>query len=81
MDNYSPDFMYVVRRKDGKKELNVVIETKGVEGKSSLRKDEQLRIDCAEMFFKQLQIDGYEVKFRTQINNEEMKKIVGDLIK
>ncbi|MEE3483362.1 MAG: type III restriction-modification system endonuclease [Bacteroidales bacterium] len=80
MDNYSPDFMYVVRRKDGKKELNIVIETKGVEGKSSLRKDEQLRIDCAEMFFKQLQVDGYEVKFRTQINNEEMKKIVEDLI-
>ena len=81
IDNYSPDFMYIVRRNDGKKELNVVIETKGVEGKSSLRPIEQVRIDCAKKFFEQLQLDGYEVVFRPQINNEDMTKIVGELIK
>lgn len=27
-ENYSPDFMYVVKRKDGTKELNIVVETK-----------------------------------------------------
>ncbi|MBR2196715.1 MAG: type III restriction-modification system endonuclease [Salinivirgaceae bacterium] len=80
IDNYSPDFMYVVKRKDGKKELNVIIETKGVEGKSSLRPTEQIRIDCAEKFFEQLQLDGFDVKFRTQINNVEMKNILARLI-
>ena len=77
---YSPDFMYVVKKKDGTKELNVVIETKGVEGKSSLREEEKIRIKCAEKFFSQLQLDGYDVKFRTQINNEEMKTIVEELV-
>lgn len=30
-ETYSPDFMYVVERKDGTKELNIVVETKLVE--------------------------------------------------
>lgn len=80
IDNYSPDFMYVVKKKDGTKELNVVVETKGVEGKASLRPTEQVRIDCAKKFFEQLKIDGYEVNFQTQINNKEMTKIVSELI-
>ena len=80
IDNYSPDFMYVVRRKDGTKELNVVIETKDVEGKTALRGTERARIECAETFFKQLQADGFEVNFRTQINNQEMAKIINELM-
>ncbi len=80
IDNYSPGFMYVVQRKDGKKELNVVIETKGVEGKSSLRPTEQIKIDCAKILFEQLKLDGYEVKFETQINNRKIQEIVSELI-
>ena len=80
IDNYSPDFMYVVRKKNGSKELNLVIETKGVEGKSQLRPTEQIRIDCAQKFFEQLQLDGYEVKFQTQINNKAMTQIVKELV-
>lgn len=80
IDNYSPDFMYVVKKKDGTKELNVVVETKGVEGKSSLRPTEQVRIDCAKKFFEQLKLDGYEVNFQTQINNKEMTKIVSEIV-
>ena len=80
IDNYSPDFMYVVQRKDGKKELNIVIETKDVEGNSSLRSTEQIKIDCAKILFEQLKLDGYEVKFETQINNQEMLKIVKELL-
>lgn len=74
------NFMYVVKKKDGSKELNIVVETKGVEGKSSLRKEEQVRIDCATKFFEQLQLDGYEVNFQTQINNKTMTQIVKELI-
>lgn len=78
--NYSPDFMYVVRKKDGSKELNVIIETKDVEGKSELRGAEKLKIDCARKFFEQLQLDGYDVKFHTQLNNKAMAQIVKELI-
>ena len=78
--NYSPDFMYVVQRKDGKKELNIVIETKGVEGVTSLRPMEQVKIDCAKILFEQLRLDGYEVKFETQINNKRIREIVSDLL-
>ena len=80
IDNYSPDFMYVVRKKDGSKELNLVIETKGVEKGNSLRGDEKIKIECAQKFFEQLQLDGYEVKFRAQINNKAMTQIVKDLM-
>lgn len=80
LGNYSPDFMYVVNRGDGKKELNIVIESKGVDMKSTLRGEEKIRIKCAEKFFEQLQLDGIDVKFRTQINNEQMTKIVAELV-
>lgn len=80
IDNYSPDFMYVIHRKDGKKELNIVIETKGVEGKTSLRPTEQVKIDCANILFERLRLDGYEVKFETQINNRRIKEIVIELL-
>ena len=53
-ENYSPDFMYVVKHKDGTRELNIVVETKLVENKSALRGTEDAKIKCAEAFFKQL---------------------------
>lgn len=43
-ENYSPDFMYVVKHKDGTKELNIVVETKLVENKSTLRGIEDAKI-------------------------------------
>ena len=78
--NYSPDFMYVVRKKDGTKELNLIIETKDVESKSQLRKDELVKIDCAEKFFETLKLDGYEVNFKAQIKNKAMSQIVKELM-
>ena len=80
IDNYSPDFMYVVKRKDGKKELNLVVETKDVETKSSLRPTEQVKIDCAKILFEQLRLDGFEVRFETQISDKKMQEIVTDLL-
>ena len=78
--NYSPDFMYVVKRKDGRKELNVVIETKGVEKDNDPRDDEKFKINCAEELFKQLQADGFDVRFSKQTKNKTIKKIVEDLM-
>ena len=79
-ENYSPDFMYVVKHKDGTKELNIVVETKLVENKSALRGIEDAKIKCAEAFFKQLTIDGYTVSFHTQLSNKKVKQIIDDVI-
>ena len=77
---YSPDFMYVVKRKDGTKDLNVVIETKDVEGKSELRGSEAVRIECAEVFFEMLSKDGYTVHFQKQLNNKQMAQIIREIV-
>lgn len=77
---YSPDFMYVVKKANGDKELNIVVETKDVENKSTLRGVEAAKIKCAEIFFKNLSAQGYNVHFRTQLNNKKMLQIVKEII-
>lgn len=79
-ETYSPDFMYVVKKKDGTKELNIIIETKMVENQSTLRGIEDAKIKCAEVFFEQLKIEGYEVTFKTQLNNKKVKNILEEVI-
>lgn len=78
--NYSPDFMYVVKKADGSKELNIVIETKAYDNETQMAQDEERKIDCAEEFFKALQADGYEVRFRRQLNTSGVKAIINELI-
>lgn len=77
---YSPDFMYVVTRTSGEKELNVIVETKDVENKTELRGTEKAKIKCAELFFSMLEQDGYKVYFKTQINNKQMKQIIDEVL-
>lgn len=77
---YSPDFMYVVRRKNGDKELNIVVETKDVENNDTLRGEEAIKISCAEIFFKLLADDGYKVQFHTQLGNRRMKQIIDEVL-
>lgn len=79
-ETYSPDFMYVVKKKDGTKELNIIIETKMVEGKSVLRGVEDAKIKCAEVFFEQLKIDGYQVTFKKQLNSKKVKNILEEVL-
>lgn len=79
-DLYSPDFMYVVERKDGKKELNVVIETKDVPNDEAKRTVEDAKIKNAQLFFEQLKLDGYEVKFCRQLQNKKMANIISELL-
>ncbi len=78
---YSPDFMYVVTRTSGEKELNVIVETKDVESKTELRGTEKAKIECAELFFRTLELDGYKVYFKTQINNKQMKQIIDEALR
>lgn len=77
---YSPDFMYVVKKKDGSKELNIVVETKDIKSKSDLRGIEEEKINCAKVFFNQLKLDGYDVKFKTQLDNKKIKAIINDVL-
>jgi type III restriction enzyme len=78
--SYSPDFMYVVKKDNGEKILNVIVETKDVENQTSLRGIEQAKIDCAKVFFNQLTIDGYKVEFKTQLNNKKIKQIIDEVL-
>lgn len=79
-DLYSPDFMYVVERKDGKKELNVVIETKDVPNDGAKRTAEDAKIKNAQLFFEQLKLDGYEVRFCRQLQTQKMANIISGLL-
>ncbi|MBQ6342269.1 MAG: type III restriction-modification system endonuclease [Anaerolineaceae bacterium] len=79
-ETYSPDFMYVVKKSDGTKELNIVVETKLVENQSTLREKEDAKIKCAEIFFKQLTLDGYKVSFHTQLSNRKVKQIIDEVL-
>lgn len=79
--NYSPDFMYVVKKSDGTKELNIVIETKAYNKETLISDDEKTKISCAEQFFKAMETDGYAVHFEKQINTMKIKDIIEKLIK
>jgi type III restriction enzyme len=76
---YSPDFMYVVKRDNDVKELNLVIETKDYKLESEIPSDQQFKIDCARKFFEQLKDDGYDVKFKVQINNTQISNLIKNL--
>ncbi len=77
---YSPDFMYVVKRSNGDKELNIVVETKDVENKTDLRGNEKAKIECAKVFFDTLAMDGYVVHFRDQLGNKQMAQIINEIM-
>ena len=78
-ETYSPDFMYVVKKADGTRELNIIVETKLVENESTLRGKEEAKINCAEIFFKQLSLDGYKVSFHKQLGNKKVKQIIDEV--
>lgn len=77
---YSPDFMYVVKRKGGKSELNVVIEVKDVEKDSDLHKSEDMKIKCAEVFYEMLRKDGIEVRYQKQLKNQKLADIIAQVM-
>ncbi|WP_435250584.1 type III restriction-modification system endonuclease (plasmid) [Vibrio sp. nBUS_14] len=72
---YSPDFAYVVKTSKGEY-LNFIIETKNVDGKDSLRKEEERKIEHAKELFNQISKD-VKVEFKTQYADD----VIYDLIK
>lgn len=81
-ETYSPDFMYVVKKKDGTMQMNVVIETKDVNQDTDLRPKESAKINCAKLFFEQISKDNpsLPVKFERQINRQRMNDIIDRLL-
>ena len=81
-ESYSPDFMYLVKKTDGNKELNIIVETKGVDVPAHLRQVEEKKISCAEKFFNQLREEKPELNvfFRSQLNTKQIKDIIDEVI-
>jgi len=75
-ETYSPDFMYIIEKQDGSKQLNLIIETKGADMPSDLRGKERYKIECAKSFFEKLKLEGYNVVFIRQLNGDSVKTII-----
>lgn len=76
----SPDFMYVLKKKDGDYVVNFIVETKDIHKKSGLRDDENMRIESARVFFKAMQEDGLNVSFEKQMKNDDIVTMIKKLV-
>ncbi len=72
-------YVYLLK-KDGKHELNFIVETKDIENESSLRYEEKLRIESARKFFETLKIDGVNVKFEKQLKNDDIESLIRKIL-
>lgn len=77
---YTPDFMYLIKDKQGKTVLNLVIESKGVDDDNQLRGTELSKIGAAEKVFDLLKSEGVSVSFKKQINKESVYEIIKGLM-
>ena len=76
----SPDFMYVIRRKDGKLALNFVVETKDVDKPSDMRESEQLRMAAATKFFADMSNESFSVTFKPQVKRDDIVQMIRSLL-
>jgi len=74
--SYSPDFAYVLEFENGKRKLNFIVETKNIEDKEFLRKEEIQKIKHAELFFNQ----DIEIKFKTQFSGDKMESLIKKIL-
>ena len=77
--SYNPDFGYVVEQND-KRELYLIVETKGYDNIHDISTKEKLQIASAKAFFKELKKQGQNVEYRTKINNEELSSMISGII-
>lgn len=77
---YSPDFMYVIKRNDGKKQLNLVVETKD-KTKDHIDPEEKRKFSAAKKLFSKLQEEMPNVYYRPQISKQNMTEIIESIIK
>jgi len=75
---YSPDFAYVIETDEGKKSLNLIVETKDKD-KRSLFLDEEKKIEHAQLLFNSSST-GIDIQFKTQFNGELMTSIIKEAL-
>lgn len=76
---YSPDFAYVVKQRDGKTRLNVVIESKNKEERY-LSIDEKDKIKLANRFFEAINDSDIKVEFREQLKGVHISQIIKKIL-
>jgi hypothetical protein len=69
---YSPDFAYIINKKDGKSRLNFIIETKN-KPNSELALSEKQKIKHAQKLFSG---SGFDIKFETQFENQKILEVI-----
>ncbi|MFE7064581.1 type III restriction-modification system endonuclease [Sutcliffiella sp. NPDC057660] len=69
---YSPDFMYVVKDKEGKPTINLVVESKGVKKKQELRGIEEHKIEAANKLFDMVKEVGIKNGYERQTDLDEI---------
>ncbi len=73
---YSPDFAYIIESKTGET-LNLVVESKGVEGSDSLRNEEQRKIEHARRWIEHISSRvNLKIIFATQFQGSQIKEII-----
>lgn len=77
--SYSPDFAFVIKRKNGTSRLNLVVESKG-KREQDLGQDEKLRIAHAERFFGDLGGD-VKVHFKAQLSGTTLIKLIQEQVR
>ncbi len=69
---YSPDFAYIINKRDGKSRLNFIIETKN-RPKSELALSERQKIRHAQELFSN---NDFDVRFETQFESDKILEII-----
>ncbi|MCT1905507.1 type III restriction-modification system endonuclease [Oceanobacillus sojae] len=69
---YSPDFMYVIKDKEGKPTINLVVESKGVKKKQDLRGTEDHKIEAANKLFGMVKESGINDEYEGQAGLGEL---------
>lgn len=75
----SPDFIYVINSKNGKREINFIVETKDMDDSRGLRRDEEYRITSAKKFFETLKKEGLNVVFKEQFKDDDIVAMIREL--
>lgn len=77
----SPDFMHVLKTKNGKLSLNLIIETKDYDVKSDFRGAENRRIEAVQKFFDSIDNNQeINVKFAPQLKRDNITDIIKDIL-
>lgn len=75
----SPDFMYILTDEIGNKSMNLILESKGIDKDSDLRKIEEYKIEASKKFFGKLKDEGINVSYKRQLNEDKILNILSDL--